>query len=100
MGTANLTAFWIKRPVANAPVGFGVTAWSLADALAIIRAMGYGHYLPKDLADVQITEGITTSSLDQAHVVPNMGPISVRGMWYPFAGVGIPAWGEERLRGR
>ena len=100
MGAAKLTAFWIKPPVANASLAFGVTAWSLADALAIIRATGCGHYLPDDLAGVAITEGIATSDLDQAHVVPNMGPICVRGMWYPFAGVGVPAWAEERLRGR
>jgi hypothetical protein len=97
MGVAELTAFWIKSPIPNAPLGFGVTARSLTDALAIVHAVGYGSFLPENLNGVEITEGITVGALDHSHVVMNMGPISVRGIWYPFIGVGVPAWAEERL---
>ncbi len=97
MEVAGLTAFWVRSPVPHAPLGFGVTAWSLGDALGIIRALDYGRYLPGDLAGVWITEGVAVAGLDQTHVVTNMGPIAVRGMWYPFVAVGVPRWAEERL---
>ena len=97
MSCTGLIAFWIKPPFPSGPYGLGVTARSLADALAILRAVGYGRYLPDSLEGVQITEGITVGQLDAWHVATNMGPISVRGIWYPFAGVGVPAWAEERI---
>lgn len=91
-----LTAFWINSPFPHGPLGFGVTAWSVDDALGIIRALGYGQYLPDDLAGVHVAEGVTVAELDQPHVIGKMGPIVVRGMWYPFLTVGIPQWAEER----
>jgi hypothetical protein len=92
-----LTAFWIKSPSPHAPLGFGVTAHSRKDAFAIIHAMGYGDYLPSEEKAVRVVEGVTVAELDQPHVVRNMGPIAVRGMWYPFVGVGVPGWAEEKL---
>lgn len=100
MAGNELTAFWIKSPLPHAPLGFGVTAWSLDNALGIIAALDYGRYLPGDQAGMQIREGITVAELDQPHVAANMGPIAVRGMWYPFVAVGVPQWAEERLTGR
>jgi hypothetical protein len=87
-----LTAFWIQPPSPDGPLGFGVTALSLNDALFIIRALGYGEYLPDDLNSLKIRVGITFAELDHPHVVANMGPIVVRGMWYPFIAVGVPNW--------
>jgi hypothetical protein len=91
---AGLTAYWIQAPLPHAPLGFGVTARSLDDALSIIRALDYGRYLLDDLTSMRITEGITVAELDQPHVVANMGPIVVRGMWYPFVAVGVPKWAD------
>ena len=96
---AGLTAYWIKSPYPHAPLGFGVTAWSLDDAVAFINAFDYGRYLPDNLAGLRVTEGVMVAELDQLHVVANMGPIVVRGMWYPFVAVGVPQWAEERLAG-
>jgi len=48
------------------------------------------------MTGVRSTEGITVAELDQPHVVRNMGPIAVRGMWYPLVAVGVPRWAEER----
>jgi hypothetical protein len=93
-----LTAFWIVPPSPHGPLGFGVTAWSLDDALSIIRALDYGRCLPDDRSALAVTEGITVAQLDQPHVVANMGPIAVRGMWYPFIAVGVPRWAQERQR--
>src|SRR5689334_11095195 len=97
MDETPLTAYWIKSPIPHSPLGFGITAHSRAEALAIIRAMGYGDFLVDDLTALQITEGIVVSDLNEPHVVANMGPIVVRGMWYPFVALGMPAWAEEHV---
>lgn len=94
-----LTTFWIRSPCSHAPLGFRVTARSLKDALQIIRAFGYGDFLPADGHALEVIEPVTMCVLDQHHVVPNMGPIHVRGLWYPFVAVGIPRWAEERMQG-
>src|SRR6267378_6323709 len=90
MAIPGLTAYWIVPSSPHAPLGFGVTAWSFADALRIIRALGYGGFLPDDLSMLRVTEGVRVAELDQPHVVANMGPIVVRGMWFPFVAVGVP----------
>jgi hypothetical protein len=96
-----LRTFWFKPPPAPCtPFGIGVTARSLDDALAIIRALDYGGDWPDEVAGWQVIEGITVAELDPRHVVPNMGPIAVRGMWYPFVAVGVPRWAEERINSR
>jgi hypothetical protein len=95
-----LTAYWIVPPSLHGPRGFGVTAWSFDDAVQIIRALGYGGYLPDDLNTLTVKKGITVAKLDQPHVVANIGPIVVMGMWYPFVAIGVPAWAEERLARR
>ncbi len=97
MAATDLNAFWIRSPFPHAPIGFGVTARSLNDALAIICALDYGRYLPDDLIGVQVTEGVTVAELEQSYMVLNMGPISVRCMWYPFVVIGVPKWAEERI---
>ena len=82
-----LKPFWIAGPDPHGPTGFGVTAFSLADALRIIREAGYT--LPDDPALLHVREGVRPSDLDEAHVAKNMGPIVVRGIWYPFTRVGL-----------
>ena len=94
MAWSPLTAFWIVPPSQHGPLGLGVTALSLDDALFIVRALGYGDYLPDDLSTLKIREGVTVADLDQPHVVANMGPIVIRGMWYPFVLVGVPKWAD------
>lgn len=94
MVPVGLTHFWIVPPSQNGPIGFGVTAHSLDDALQIIQVMGFGMYLPIDLNSLDIIEGVTVDQLDQCNVVPRMGPIVTRGMWYPFLVVGVPAWAK------
>jgi hypothetical protein len=37
MVAAGLTAFWIVPPSHQGPLGLGVTAWSIEDALQIIQ---------------------------------------------------------------
>jgi hypothetical protein len=97
MADGGLTAYWITSADRHAPLGFGVTALSLDDALALIRAFDFGRFLPDDLAGVHVAAGVSVGDLDPAHVVPNMGPMAVRGMWYPLVALGVPRWAEERL---
>lgn len=97
MVSSVLTAYWISTPFPHAPLGFGVTAHSIEDAIGIIRALGYDRFLPDELGNLRVVERVTVADLDHPHVVANMGPIVVRGMWYPFVAVGVPRWAEERL---
>jgi hypothetical protein len=87
--TARLQTYWVVPPSEHGPLGIGVTAWSLDDAVAIMNSEGYGRWLPADRRDLVVTEGITVAELDQRHIVPNMGPIVVRGIWYPFTRIGL-----------
>jgi hypothetical protein len=96
---SELTPFWIESPLPHAPLGFGVTARSLDDAILIIRALDYGRFLPENLPSLRITAGVKIGDLDRPHVVANMGSIAQRGMWYPFVAVGVPLWAEERIAG-
>ena len=89
MATDPLTAYWIVPPDRHGPVGFGVTAFDIADALRIIRSLGYADCLPEDVGSLRITEGVRHAELEEKHVRANMGPIVVRGMWYPFVRVGL-----------
>jgi hypothetical protein len=87
MRESRLRSFWIVPPDPYGPLGFGVTAFSVDDAFRILRDVGYR--LPEDTAEVRIVEDVRVSDLDALHVVPNMGPIVVRGIWYPFSRVGV-----------
>jgi len=93
---STLKTFWIKSPLRHAPLGFGVTAYSLDEAIQILHALGWDHYLPKDSAELSISEGIRVESLD-SFVRTHMGSVATRGVWYPLNGIGVPKWIEERL---
>ncbi len=82
-----LTAYWIESPEVATPFGYGVTAFSKDDALALVRSRGLR--LAADATRIHITENIRVADLDARHVVPNMGPIVARGVWFPFIGVGV-----------
>jgi hypothetical protein len=79
-----LNTYWIKSS-STAGFGFGVTAYSREDAFWLLGEAGYA--LQPDDPGVEIAEGIKTSDLEQNHVVPNIGPLLFRGVWYPFAGL-------------
>jgi hypothetical protein len=87
MHESRLRSFWIVPPEPHGPLGFGVTAFSLDDVFQILRDVGYR--LPEDTAELRIVEDVLMSDLDDLHVVRNMGPIVVRGIWYPFSRVGV-----------
>lgn len=62
-------------------LGCGVTARDMEDALTLLRERVFvGRSLP---TVVSVTEDVDISSLDQTHIVPNMHPPHVRGIWFP-----------------
>ena len=54
----------------------------------VCKLFGLGHHIPYSLIPdttwAQIVANVDVRSLDQGHVIPNMGPCSNRGIWYPF----------------
>lgn len=77
-----LKTFWIEAPGSNV-AGFGVTAFSCEDAFELLHACG--HSFSPDDSQVRVTEGIRVEDLDQQHIMPNIGPLILRGVWYPCA---------------
>jgi hypothetical protein len=71
-----LTRYWFATEVR---LGIGVTAYSLDDARSLIE----NEPLVADWKILNVTEDVDIGTLDQGHVIPNMGPPNVRGIWYP-----------------
>jgi hypothetical protein len=61
----------------------GVTGFSLDDALEIARRAGYEVSDP-----FRVVDNVRPEDLDPRHVLPNAGPLVVRGVWYPLRGIG------------
>jgi hypothetical protein len=62
-------------------LGCGVTAYSREDATHLLRDRVFGEReLP---AIVGCIEDVDVTTLDQEHVVPNIGSVNVRGVWFP-----------------
>ena len=72
-----LTRYWFKTDRGH---GYGVTASSQTDAENILK--GFGYPLPSERL-VGVVAGIGMASLDKEEVLPNIGPMAVRGVWYP-----------------
>jgi hypothetical protein len=67
---------------AGIAIGCGVTAFSFDDAMGLIRdSIFAGHDMP---LIARFVEDVDIRSLDQNHVVPNMGVPSRRGIWFPL----------------
>ena len=80
--------FWFKfeidKPTDVPPgisYGCGITAFNLDDAKAILLQKVFKSKSIK--IKYEVTENINIDELDQDHVVLNMLPPSVRGVWFP-----------------
>ena len=81
-----LTRFWIVPVDRNGPMGIGVTGYDIEDALEIVRNRGYAI---ADRASIrEVIENVQFEALP-THVQRHMGPMVVRGIWYPLAKVGL-----------
>lgn len=80
-----LTRFWFRFEPSSEPtplnLGVGVTAWTYADAIALLKE----HVFPKaNLPPIIGTEeNVDISTLDPKHVLPNIGIVVQRGVWFP-----------------
>ena len=73
-----LRRFWF--PLSKG-IGIGVTAASEAAAREIAEATR-AEYFPHAII-TGVVPDVDVRSLDQHHVVPNMGPVVFAGVWYP-----------------
>ena len=80
-----LTRYWIQFARFNEPsplnLGCGVTAESQEDALFLIRTKVLRG---TPVAVGRIIASVDIATLDQAHVIPNMGNPLIRGVWFPL----------------
>jgi hypothetical protein len=77
-----LVRYWFP---AETGLGFGVTAHSVSDAIELLSSVGYKP--GSDFNPSRVVEKVSVSALDQNHVVPNMGPVVVRGVWFPVRNI-------------
>jgi hypothetical protein len=95
-----LRAFWLTFPKdPRLPMGIGVTAYSREDAFAVIAEQGISWHL--EAAEIEVRQDVTLDDLDQRHVLPNIGPMRFRGVWYPSLnlGFGAPEPDPKKLSG-
>jgi hypothetical protein len=83
VGLLLMHPYWVKFEHVSRPSifnsGMGVTARSEIDAREIVVA-AIGDE-PR-ITSVVVIENM--ASLDQGHVIPNMGNIFIRGIWFPL----------------
>jgi hypothetical protein len=69
--------------------GCGVTAYDRADALNILQATVFAETSMPEI--VEVIEDVDVRTLDQGHVIPKMGVVVERGVWFP-RGYQSSAW--------
>jgi hypothetical protein len=74
-----LRRFWFETADKFSCPGIGVTAYSREDAEQLIQA----EETLKHYELVSVVDDVDIRSLDQNHIVPNIGPVNFRGIWYP-----------------
>lgn len=67
-------------------LGCGVTAYSVEDALSVVRTCIFQEG-PMPAAH-QVTEDVDVRHLDAGHVLPNMSEPVARGVWFPAGYLG------------
>jgi hypothetical protein len=81
-----LRRFWFEFERSASPtplnIGCGVTAYDYDDAVSIIRDSVFaGRGVP---SFVKVVQDINVQDLDKDHVLPNMGIVTNRGVWFPL----------------
>ena len=79
-----LTAYWFEFEGWGIGSYAGVTAYSLDDAKYLLKKQFFEGLLKIETPQIKkVIENVQFKDLDQNHIVPNMGPITERGVWYP-----------------
>jgi hypothetical protein len=78
--------YWIEFENIDLPpgikIGCGVTAYNYDDAMSLIALRVFKNKtLPKIMKAI---ENVDVSDLDKNHVLPNMSPPNLRGVWFPL----------------
>jgi hypothetical protein len=84
-----LKRFWFefsKNGPGSLPIGVnsgcGVSGYDYDDALIIVKQRVFdGAELP---TIEQVIEDVDISTLDENHILPNMGNANLRGVWFPL----------------
>jgi hypothetical protein len=74
----HLRRFWF--PTAG-QLGIGVTAYTLDEAETLARRVA--NRLRWELPALKVVQDVDVRALDQHHVIPNMLPPNVHGVWFP-----------------
>jgi hypothetical protein len=72
-----ITPYWFSI---QPGMGYGVTAESVDEAEKLLASFNYP--CPGERI-IGVTKGVKLEAVDQNHVVPNSGPMAVRGIWFP-----------------
>jgi hypothetical protein len=83
---APLIRYWVEVQLPDGLLQsryFGVTAYSLDDALSLLQACA-AYTLPTPPVVVHAVPNVDVSTLDAGHVLPNMVPPNKRGVWFPI----------------
>jgi hypothetical protein len=81
-----LIRFWFEFDFTNSNIPFGlglgcgVTAWNYDDALTILKEKVFVEFSLPTIKKVDMDVDIMT--LDKGHVLPNMLPPNISGIWY------------------
>jgi hypothetical protein len=80
-----LKRYWFDFVNLNQPtplnLGCGVTAYDFEDAMRLLRERVFHSAIVPPIGNC--IEDVDVSTLDQNHVLPNIGPIDIRGIWFP-----------------
>jgi hypothetical protein len=76
-----LRRYWFPIP---GHLGIGVTADTRAEAIEL--ATSAAARLTWRVDPATVVEDIDVRDLDQNHVIPNMGVVTWRGVWFPRGG--------------
>jgi hypothetical protein len=86
-----LVSYWIKGANDRGPLGFGVTAWSIGDAFALLEERGFKIDLEKAL----VRPNVQPHEVGHSFVAMNSGPAYFRGVWFPCLNIGWGASGQR-----
>jgi len=78
--------YWFEFEGSEIPyavkMGCGVTAFSQTDALDLVRKRIFRNITMPKIK--KIVENVDVSGLDANHILPNMSPPNIRGIWFPL----------------
>jgi hypothetical protein len=80
-----LRRFWFKFERLPTPtainLGCGVSAYDYDDAISLLQERMFGPNGPPAIE--QCTQDVEIQTLEKNHVLPNIGNLDARGIWFP-----------------